>query len=53
MSRSGRRPSRMSESGRVTLPDVQEWSGVCPKCPGEVGKPSRMSGSGRETLPDA
>ena len=34
--------SRMSGSGRETLPDVRERS----------SKPSRMSGSGREALED-
>ena len=34
------------------LPNVQEWSGGPPGCPGVVGKPSEMSESGRETLPD-
>ena len=34
------------------LPDVQEWSGGPPGCPGVVGKPSRMFESGRESLPD-
>ena len=34
------------------LPDVREWSGDSPKCPGFFGRPSRMTGSGRETLPD-
>ena len=39
----------MSGSGRETLPDVWEWSGDPPGCPGVVGRPSQMSGSGRET----
>ena len=34
----------MSKSGRETLPDVREWSGGPPKCPGVVGSPFRMSG---------
>ena len=52
----------MSGSRLEALPDVQEWSGGPPGCPGVVDKPSRKSGSGREasrisgscrqTLPD-
>ena len=42
----------MSGNGRVDLPDVREWSGGHPGCPGVVGRPTRMSESGRETLPD-
>ena len=52
----------MSESGRESLPNVQEWSGDPSKCLGVVGRPyrmfescreaSRMSGSGRNTIPD-
>ena len=34
------------------LPDVWEWSGGPPECPGVVGKPSRRSESGREALTD-
>ena len=55
------RPSRISESGRETLSDVQkwwetlpnfwEWSGGHPGCPGVVVRPSRMSGSCRDALP--
>ena len=51
----------ISRSGQLTLPDVREWSGVspgcpgvvggAPGCPGVVGRPSRMSGSGQENLP--
>ena len=37
------RPSRMSGSGGVAIPNVWEWSGVPPRCLGEVGRPSRMS----------
>ena len=47
----------MSGRGRDVLPDVLEWSGGPPGCPGVVerpspvfGRPSRMSGSSRETL---
>ena len=40
----------MSVSGREALPEVREWSGGLPGCPGVVGRPSRMSGSGRESL---
>ena len=50
----------MSGSGREALPNVREWSGGPPRCPGVVVKPSRMSGrpvrmsgSGREAIPDA
>ena len=46
------RPSRMSESGWNALPDVREWSGGPPKCPGEVRRPSKMSGNGGEALPN-
>ena len=42
----------MSGSGREVLPDVREWSGVSPGCPGVVGSLFWMSGSGRETLPE-
>ena len=52
MSGRGWKASPMSGSGRVTLPDVREWSGGPPGCPGMVGRPSRMSGSGREAFPD-
>ena len=38
----------MYGSGRETLSNVREWSGVNPGCPGVVGKPSQMSGSGRK-----
>ena len=33
MSLRGTRPSRMSSSGRKSLPNVWEWSGVSPGCP--------------------
>ena len=62
MSGSGERPSRMSGSGRDALPDVWEWSGCPPGCPGVVEmplrmsgmarRPSRMSESGLEAVPD-
>ena len=42
----------MSGSGREAIPDVREWSGGPPGCPGVVGRPSRMSGSGQEALPN-
>ena len=42
----------MSEIDQKALPDVREWSGDPPGCPGVVGRPFRMSGSGRETLAD-
>ena len=41
----------MSGSGLEALPDVREWSGGPPECPGVVGRPFRMSRSGREALP--
>ena len=34
----------MSRSGRETLPDLREWLGGLPGCPGVVGRPSQMSG---------
>ena len=40
----------MSAIGPETLPDVCDWSGDPPGCPGVVGRPSRMSGRSRETL---
>ena len=50
----------MSRSGRVALPDVQEWSGgplISRKwsggtsgCPGVDGSTSKFSGSGREAF---
>ena len=43
---------RMSGSGRLALPNVQEWSGDPPVCPGVVGRPSRMSGCGPDTVPN-
>ena len=39
----------MSESGRVSLSDVREWS---LQCLGVFGRPSRMSRSSGEALPD-
>ena len=42
----------MSGSGHEALPDVREWSGVPPGCPGVVVRPSRLFGSGRATLTD-
>ena len=42
----------MSKSGREALPNVREWSGGPPECPGMIGRPSLMSGSGRESLPN-
>ena len=45
-----RGPFRMSECGREALPEVWEWSGGSPGCPGVVRRPSWMSGSGREAL---
>ena len=37
---------------REALPDVQEWLGGPPECPGVVVWPSRLFGSGWETLLD-
>ena len=34
----------MSGSSQESLPDIQEWSGGPPVCPGVVGRVSRMSG---------
>ena len=45
-------PFWMSGSGRETLPNVSEWSGVPPGCPVVVSWPSWMSGSGQQSLPD-
>ena len=42
----------MSESDQDALPNVREWLGCPPECPGVVGMPFRMSGSGRESLSD-
>ena len=33
----------MSGSGREALPDVREWSGGPPGCPGVVWRPTQMS----------
>ena len=41
----------MSGSGREALPDVREWWGGLPGCPGVFGRPSRMPCSCREALP--
>ena len=41
----------MSGSGRETLPDVREWLGGHPRCPGVFGRPSRMAGSYLEARP--
>ena len=38
----------MSGSGREALPNVREWLGGPPGCPGVFGRPFRMSGNGRE-----
>ena len=42
----------MSGNGRKAPPDVWEWSGGPPKCPGVVGRSTSKSESGREDLPD-
>ena len=34
----------------MALPDVREWSGGPPRCPGVVGRSSRKIGSSREVL---
>ena len=52
MSGSGREACRVSGSGRKAIPNVQEWSGDTPRCPGVVRSPSRVSGSIRKTLPN-
>ena len=52
MSRSGWRPFWMSGSGWLALPEVLNWSGGPPRCPGMVGRPSRMSDSVREAIPN-
>ena len=41
----------MSWSGQEAHPDVREWSGGPPGCPGVFERPSRMPGSCREALP--
>ena len=40
----------MSRSSREAHPDVREWSGGPPACPGMVGRPFRMSGSSWDAL---
>ena len=45
-------PSRMSGSGRESLPYVREWSQGPLECQVVVESPSRMSGSGRKALLD-
>ena len=50
--RKSRKTPWMSGSGLEALPDVREWSGCPPECPGVVRRPSRMSVCGCETLPD-
>ena len=52
MSGSGGKPSRMSRSGRETLPDALECLESPPKCPGVVGNTSRMTGRVRKALPN-
>ena len=42
----------MSSSGRLTLPNVQDWLGGYPRSPEVVGKPTQMSRSGQKTHPD-
>ena len=42
----------MSVSGREDLPDIWQWSGGPPECPGVFRRIVRMSGSGREAVPD-
>ena len=42
----------MSESGREVLPDVRDWLGDPPRCPGVIERHTQMSASGREALPD-
>ena len=50
ISGSGRRPARISWSGREVLADVREWSGGPPGYLGGAGRPTWMSGCFRETL---
>ena len=38
----------MSGCGWEVLPDVSEWLGAPPGCPGVVGRPSQMTVSGLE-----
>ena len=62
MSGIGQEDLPMSGNGQETLPDVWEWSGDLPGCPGVFERPSMISesgqeallisGSGRESLPD-
>ena len=42
----------MTGSDREALPEVREWSGSPPGCPGVVGRPSRKSGILQEFLPE-
>ena len=42
----------MSDSGRLALQDVREWSGDSPGCPVVVGWLSRMFGSGQDAFPN-
>ena len=44
MARSGRKACRMSGSGRKAIPNVWEWSGDPPGCPGMVGGPPSCPG---------
>ena len=55
---SGSGPDTLPDVRKVLLnackdfPDVREWSGGPPECPGVVGRPSRMSKCGRVALTD-
>ena len=42
----------MTGSDREALPEVREWSGSPPECPGVVERPSRKSGILQEALPE-
>ena len=48
MSGSGRKPFRISGSGREAVTDVREWEGVPPGCARVFGRPSWMSAIGRQ-----
>ena len=52
MSGSGGKPLQISGSGRESLPDIREWSGVPPGYSGVVGRSSWISRSGWEAIPD-
>ena len=49
---SGREAFPESGSHPEALPDVREWSGGLPGCPGVFGWPSRMCSRSKVALPD-